>query len=99
MQFDWDAVKDAANRRKHGVSSEEAATVFGDPLALVGPDVHHGAVEHRERVMGRSEKGRLIVVIFTRRAERFRIISARGTSGAEARAYETKIKDFLKTQQ
>ena len=45
--FEWDARKAVANRTKHGVSFEEAATVFGDPDALDGPDLHHSEEESR----------------------------------------------------
>jgi uncharacterized protein len=90
MHFEWDAAKAAANRRKHGVSFEEAQTVFGDRLTLVGPDEVHSEVEERERAVGRSVKGRLLVLIFTRRGEVFRIINARRATRLETRRHETE---------
>jgi len=54
--FEWDAGKAAANRTKHGVSFEEAATVFGDPDALDGPDLHHSERESRFLRLGRARR-------------------------------------------
>jgi hypothetical protein len=55
LEFEWDAEKAAANRRKHGVAFEEAATVFGDPLARIFTDEAHSSGELRAIIIGRSE--------------------------------------------
>ncbi|MGH8292039.1 MAG: BrnT family toxin [Gammaproteobacteria bacterium] len=86
MEFEWSAAKAAANLRKHGVSFEEAASVFGDALALTfaGPD--HSVDEERWLTFGLSHKERLLVVSHAERSGRVRIITAR-----EATKYERKI--------
>jgi uncharacterized DUF497 family protein len=89
--FEWDARKAAANRTKHGVSFEEAATVFGDPDALDGPDLHHSERESRFLRLGRAATGRVLIVAYTVRrgddGESIRIISARRASRKERAAY------------
>ena len=65
MQIVWDARKAAANRKKHGVSFEEAATVFADPLSLTGADPDHSVGEHRWVTFGESVRGRLLTVAHT----------------------------------
>lgn len=87
-RFEWDAVKAAANRAKHGVSFEEATTVFGDPFALLTPDPDHSGNEARFLVLGRSSRQRLLVVAFAERPPRTRIISARRETKTERRRYE-----------
>ena len=72
----WDRQKDAKNRHKHGVSSDEARTVFFDPLAVTTPDSREGD-EVRENTIGRSVAGRMLVVVSTERVGVFRLISAR----------------------
>ena len=84
----WDAPKAAANRRKHGVSFEEAATVFADPLAKITDDPEHSDTEDRELLLGSSEKGRLLVVSFVQRASAIRLISARPASRVEKHVYQ-----------
>ena len=64
IRFTWNAAKAAANRRKHGIAFEEALTVFGDPLARIHDDPEHSEGELREIIIGRSTKGRLILVSF-----------------------------------
>ena len=77
--------------RKHGVSFEEAATVFADPDALDGPDVKHSEREARFLRLGRSLTGRVLIVAYTTRGtgngEAIRIISARRASRKERAAY------------
>ena len=85
--FEWDDGKAASNRRKHGVSFEEAATVFGDPRAVVRFDEDHSGAEDRWKVIGLSAKGRLLSVIYTRRGRNVRIISARKADGRESQTY------------
>jgi len=86
--FEWDPVKAAANRTKHGVSFEEAATAFQDPLARIHADPDHSVSEHREILVGHSARGRLILVAFTDRRGRLRLISARAVTRRERRDYE-----------
>jgi uncharacterized protein len=77
MEFEWDERKARANIKKHGVSFHEAATVFGDPLAITFPDPDHLEEEDRSITFGLSQSQRLLVVAHTNRGARTRIISAR----------------------
>jgi len=95
--FDWDAQKAATNVRKHGVSFEEAATVFADPEALDGPDLKHSEQEERFLRLGRSLTGRVLIVAYTMRGsgddEKIRIISARRASRKERATYAGRSAD------
>jgi uncharacterized DUF497 family protein len=86
--FEWDPLKAARSLRKHGVSFEEALTVFQDPLAKVHPDAAHSASELREILIGHSAGGRLLLVAFTDRQSRIRLISAREVTRRERDVYE-----------
>lgn len=88
MQFEWDPRKAVANERKHGVTFQEAATIFSDPMALTFPDPDHSFDEDRDITFGISRLGRLLVVSHTSRGERTRIISARLSTRQEKRIYE-----------
>ncbi|HEX3253715.1 MAG TPA: BrnT family toxin [Pyrinomonadaceae bacterium] len=88
MDYEWDEAKSASNREKHGVSFEEAATVFGDPLYVDFYDPDHSVDEHRYLIMGQSTAGRLLIVSYTERDEVVRLISAREVTSSERRAYE-----------
>lgn len=88
LDFEWDQNKADANVRKHGVSFEEAATVFGDPLSLTAYDPDHSLEEDRFITMGTSSDGRLLLVSHTDRDDRIRLISARVATKRERRAYE-----------
>lgn len=88
MVFEWDERKAQTNRRKHGVSFNEAATVFADRLSLTGDDPDHSIEEDRLITFGVSEAGRLLVVAHTERAGRIRIISARIATRSERKLYE-----------
>ena len=88
MEFEWDLDKAEANERKHGVSFNEAMTVFGDPLALTGYDPDHSDEEDRFVTMGLSADGRLLIASHTDRDEKLRIISARVATRAERKDYE-----------
>jgi uncharacterized DUF497 family protein len=88
MQVIWDARKAAANSKKHGVSFEEAATVFADPLSLTGADPDHSVGEHRWITFGESVRGRLLAVSHTDEGDIIRIISARVATRHEKRLYE-----------
>jgi uncharacterized protein len=88
MEFEWDPKKAAANLKKHGVTFQEAATVFGDPLALTFQDPDHSADEERQLTFGLSLQKRLIVVSHTERGDRTRIINARLMDREERVIYE-----------
>ena len=88
LQFTWDPAKEAAHLSKHGVSFGDASTVFRNPLAKVLPDPTHSEQEQRSLVVGHSEGGRLLMVVFTETDDRIRIISARDASAREHREYE-----------
>ena len=88
MDFEWDSAKAATNRRKHGVTFEEAATIFGDPLALTFADPDHASGEERWLTFGISGRQRLLVVAHTERHDRLRIISAREATRHEHKIYE-----------
>jgi uncharacterized DUF497 family protein len=76
------------NAGKHGVSFDEAATAFGDPFGLIVDDPRHSETEHRLVLLGYSQSGRLLAVMFTERGDRLRLISARTVTCRERRHYE-----------
>jgi uncharacterized DUF497 family protein len=88
VDFQWDLGKARSNLRKHGVSFDEAASVFFDPLAVSGNDPDHSIDESRYVTFGLSSRGRLLAVIHTVRADSIRIISARRATRNERRLYE-----------
>ena len=88
MELEWDEAKNTANVRKHGVSFEEAAAVFGDPLSDTFDDPDHSAEENRFITIGTSDRGRLLMVAHTDRQDRVRVISARELTKQERRNYE-----------
>ena len=88
MQPEWDAYKAEDNIAKHGVSFEEAATVFDDPFALTGPDELHSYEEDRLITLGLSAHGRYLMVVHTMTGEIVRIISARPMTRRERQQYE-----------
>jgi uncharacterized protein len=88
LSFEWDDKKARSNFRKHGVRFDEASTVFGDSLSLSIPDPVHSGVEDRLITMGRSHRGKLLVVVHTERGDNIRIISARLASRRERGMYE-----------
>ena len=77
MEFEWDPKKAGANVRKHDVTFQEAAAVFGDPLAITFEDPDHSEDENRYITFGLSPQERLLVVSHTERGDRTRIINAR----------------------
>ena len=91
LEFEWDDKKAIGNRSKHGVSFEEATTVFGDPLAAIFDDEAHSSDEPREIIVGHSNLERLLLVSFTERPGRIRIISARRATKRERKDYEENI--------
>ena len=88
MKIEWDPNKARSNRRKHGVSFEEAATALYDTLSVTGADPDHSHGEVRYITFGMSGKGRLLVVSHTESADTIRIISARTASKGERKIYE-----------
>jgi uncharacterized DUF497 family protein len=88
VDFEWDPEKAQRNEARHGVSFKEAATVFGDPLSLDFDDPDHSAEELRGLIVGQSEQGRLLIVAYTERGRKMRIISAREVTRGEREQYE-----------
>ena len=86
--FEWDPEKAEANLSKHGVSFAEAVTAFGDPLSMNIPDPDHSETEQRFIVLGMSDRYCLLVVSYTERPPRTRIISARLATRHERGQYE-----------
>jgi uncharacterized DUF497 family protein len=89
IEFEWDAAKAGANLRKHGVSFEEAATAFSDPLSSTIPDPLHSEWEARCVLLGQTSAGRLVVVVHVDRGSEIRLISARVATRKERKHYET----------
>ena len=89
MRFEWDVDKARKSLAKHGVSFDEAITVFGDPLAVTIHDPDHWYDEERFLTTGLSKGRRLIIVAHTERAMRLRIINAREATAAERKQYES----------
>jgi uncharacterized protein len=88
FKFEWDDQKAASNLLKHGISFDEAVSVFGDGLALTFADTDHAEAEDRSRTYGISNKARLLVVIHTERRNGIRIISARKATRYEKSIYK-----------
>jgi uncharacterized DUF497 family protein len=88
LSFEWDENKARTNLAKHGVSFEDASTVFGDPMSITIPDPAHSQAEDRWIILGHSQRGRLLVVVHTERGDNLRIISARPASRRERKQYE-----------
>jgi uncharacterized protein len=86
--FEWDPAKARGNRRKHRVTFEEAATVYGDALALTYPDPDHSLSEQRFITIGISSAKRVLIVAHAERGESIRIISARKATHSERKQYE-----------
>ena len=87
-EFEWDENKNRSNQKDHGVTFEEAATVFDDLLATIVPDDEHSWSEQRYNIIGESVLGEILVVTYTERGNRIRIISARTPTRGELRDYE-----------
>jgi uncharacterized protein len=90
-EFEWDTEKAESNLQKHGVSFEEGATVFFDPLSLTIPDPLHSDEENRFVTTGLSDKQRQLVVVHSEGDDRIRIISARLATAGERKKYESGI--------
>lgn len=88
MEFQWDPAKAEAHRRKHGVAFEEAVTIFADPYELMIYDPNHSITEDRFVSIGMSAAGQMLVVGYTERGSKIRIIFARRAAGPEMLDYE-----------
>ena len=88
MEFEWNPDEAALNFEKHGISFQEAATVFNDNLSVTFPDLAHSIAESRYVIIGVSRFGQLLVIAHTERGEKVRIISARKATLQEKRFYE-----------
>jgi uncharacterized protein len=88
LQFEWDEQKADRNVIKHGVSFEEAKTVFADPNSITVADLEHSIEEDRYIDIGISNRGRLLVVVYTERGDRIRIISSRCATNREIKIYD-----------
>ena len=89
LRFEWDEDKASSNLRKHGVTFDEASTVFADPLAVIFDDEEHSPDELREIPIGHSVLQQLLPVSFTERGDDLvRIISARKATNRERKDYE-----------
>ena len=86
--FEWDADKARTNLKRHGVSFDEGATTFNDPMITAMPDPAHSDQERRFIAIGMSANGRLIVVVFTERGDKTRLISCRKATKAETEIYD-----------
>lgn len=92
LHFEWDDNKNRMNKRKHGVSFEEAKTVFYDEQALLEFDELHSESEDRFRILGCSEKGNILLVVHCIRDEDIiRIISSRKATANEKAGYERSL--------
>jgi hypothetical protein len=88
MEFEWNELKANANLKKHGVSFEEAKTVFDNVLAAIFEDKLHSIDERREIIIGHSQNNRLLLISFTERPNAIRIISARLATRREREDYD-----------
>lgn len=88
LSFEYDPAKAASNLKKHGVSFDEAVTVFDDPLSSTLPDDQHSEDESRFITVGLSSKQRLLFVVYTEAGSRIRLIGARLVTAAEREQYE-----------
>jgi uncharacterized protein len=86
VEFEWDPEKAASNFRKHGVRFAEAVTIFDDGALLTMAGEHTD--EERFVALGVGSSGRILVVLYTLRGERIRIISAGKATRAERQQYE-----------
>ncbi|WP_107670463.1 BrnT family toxin [Cyanothece sp. BG0011] len=88
MQFEWDKNKAKQNLSKHGVSFEEAKTIFDDPLYIDFYDPDHSENEERYLIVGQSNQRRILILSYTERGNKIRLISAREVTPQERKAYE-----------
>jgi uncharacterized DUF497 family protein len=94
LVFEWDQSKSDKNEKKHGITFEEAKTVFNDRYAITIDDPDHSDDEYRYIDIGFSSEGRILVVWYTERNENIRIIGSRKAIRTERKAYEEKNRYF-----
>ena len=88
MRFEWDALKAKENLRKHGISFEQARTVFDDPRVVVMADLAHSEGEDRFWAIGRSASTSILLVCYCYRgSDSIRIFSARKATRSESKLY------------
>ncbi len=90
-EIEWDEDKARTNEQKHGISFEEASTVFADPIAVIFDDPDHSEEELREILVGYSNRSRLLIISFTQRDPAIRIISARRATPRERENHERSL--------
>jgi uncharacterized DUF497 family protein len=88
FKFEWNEVKARDNARKHNVTFEEGSSVFHDLLLVTFPDDEHSITEDQFISLGRSERGRILLVVHTDRGNAIRLISCRKATAAEQQTYE-----------
>ena len=93
MEFEWDPKKAVGNLGKHGVSFQEAATVFADEFGTTVPDPDHSIDEHRYITIGWSSQRRLLMVAHADYRDRIRIVSARKLIRTERKIYEEESQE------
>ncbi len=93
LDFEWDEDKAVANFKKHKIGIEEAKTVFADPFSITIDDPTHSIEEQRFVDIGASADGKILVVSYTERERKIRLISCRKATKAERRIYEER-EDF-----
>jgi len=86
--FEWDEKKAKANLKKHKVGFEEATTIFDDPLMITFPDTQHSDEEDRFIGIGKTDKGKVLVVVHLDKEKTIRLISCRKATASERRRYE-----------
>jgi hypothetical protein len=91
LGFSWDSKKARSNQKKHGVSFEEAQSVFSDENALLLDDPDHSEAEDRYLLLGLSSSLRILVVSHTLREDTIRIISARAADASESQQYLERL--------
>ena len=91
MPFEWDDEKAEINLKKHKVNFQEAKSAFGDPFSITIDDPDHSKEEHRYIDIGKSDSGKLLVVVYTERGHKIRIISCRKATPIERRKYEEQF--------
>ena len=91
LSFEWDIEKAKGNERIHGITFDEASTVFADPLSLTINDPLHSEKEERFILMGISHKNRMLIVVHTERGDNIRVISARRATKKERLYYESNV--------
>jgi len=88
VQFEWDKGNIDKNLKKHGVTNEEAEEIFIDQKAVLTEDINHAIIEKRYQILGRTESGKILNVLFTIRGKIIRIISARFANRKEWKLYD-----------